>query len=110
MAKPMLGETLDRLAATIAERKSAAPDQSYTASLLGGGVQRCAKKLGEEAVELAIAAAAESDDRVASEAADVIYHLLVLLAARGIDPGAVAVALTSRESQSGLAEKSSRHR
>jgi len=103
-----LGEAIERLAKTIAARKSAAPDASYTASLLAGGPAKCAKKFGEEAVELSLAAVAESPERVASEAGDVIYHLLVLLAARDVDITAVAAALTAREGQSGHAEKSSR--
>ena len=108
MANSTLGETIERLAKTIAARKAAAPDASYTASLLAGGPAKCAKKFGEEAVELIWAAANESPDRVASEAGDVIYHLLVLLAVRGIDVSAVAAALTAREGQSGHAEKAAR--
>ena len=103
-----LGETIERLAKTIAVRKSAAPDTSYTASLLAGGVTKCAKKFGEEATELVLAAAGESPERVASEAGDVIYHLLVLLAARDVDVSAVAAALAAREGKSGHAEKASR--
>jgi phosphoribosyl-ATP pyrophosphohydrolase len=110
MAEPDLGAAIARLAATVASRKGggAAPETSYTASLLAGGAAKCAKKFGEEAVELAMAAVAESDERVAAEAGDVIYHLLVLLAARGIAPSAVAAALIAREGKSGHAEKAMR--
>jgi phosphoribosyl-ATP pyrophosphohydrolase len=103
-----LGAVIARLAATIATRKSARPADSYTASLLADGAVGCAKKFGEEAVELALAAASESGERVASEAADVIYHLLVLLAARDVGLGAVAAALAAREGKSGHAEKATR--
>ena len=106
--KPAIGEVIERLAKTIAARNSAAPDASYTASLLAGGPAKCAKKFSEEATELVLAAASESPDRVASEAGDVIYHLLVLLAARDVDVSAVAAVLAARETQSGHAEKASR--
>ena len=103
-----LGEIIERLAKTIETRKGAAAEASYTASLLAAGPAKCAKKFGEEAVELVIAASGESAERVASEAGDVIYHLLVLLAARGVDVSAVAAALAAREGQSGHAEKAAR--
>lgn len=106
--KASLGETIERLAKTIAARKAASLESSYTASLLAGGAQKCAKKFAEEATELALAAVSEPDERVASEAGDVLYHLLVLLAVRGVDAAAVAAALQSREGQSGHAEKASR--
>jgi phosphoribosyl-ATP pyrophosphohydrolase/phosphoribosyl-AMP cyclohydrolase len=70
---------------TIADRAAARPSGSYTSELLAAGVGACARKVGEEAVELAVAALDESDDRVVEEAADLVYHLYVLLAARGLD-------------------------
>jgi phosphoribosyl-ATP pyrophosphohydrolase len=103
-----LGAAIVRLAQTIEARKGAPADASYTASLLAAGPIKCAKKLGEEAIELALAAAQESGERVAAEAGDVLYHLLVLLAARGVSPAEVAAALKAREGQSGHAEKASR--
>jgi phosphoribosyl-ATP pyrophosphohydrolase len=100
-------ETLDRLAATIAARKGADPASSYTAQLLADR-PRAAKKLGEEAVETALAAVSGDKDAVAAESADLIYHWLVLLAACGVDPDAVAARLEAREGRSGLEEKASR--
>jgi phosphoribosyl-ATP pyrophosphohydrolase len=105
-----LGAVIMRLAGTIAARKGASPDKSYTASLLAGGPAKCAQKLGEEALELALAATNETDERVAAEAADVLYHLLVVLASRDIEVSGVAEALKSREGTSGHAEKASRKR
>jgi phosphoribosyl-ATP pyrophosphohydrolase len=100
--------TLDDLARVIAERASADADQSYTSSLLNKGAAHCAKKFGEEAVELAIAAAAEDDDAVRAEAADVLYHLLVLLRARNVALRDVIGELERRTGMSGLEEKASR--
>src|SRR5437868_5220987 len=74
---------------TISERAAQRPEGSYTAKLLDEGVGACAQKVGEEAVELVRAALAESDERVVSEAADLLYHLYVLLAARGVELAAV---------------------
>jgi phosphoribosyl-ATP pyrophosphohydrolase len=100
---------LDRLFATVAVRQAAGDtDQSYTAKLLSQGVEKCAKKFGEEAVETVLAAVSGDKTHLAAESADVLYHLLVLWAAAGIIPGDVYAALKSRESQSGLAEKASR--
>jgi phosphoribosyl-ATP pyrophosphohydrolase/phosphoribosyl-AMP cyclohydrolase len=76
--------TLARLASTIAGRAADRPEGSYTVRLLDRGVPRIAQKLGEEAVEVVVAATAESRERLGSEAADLLYHLLVLLQARGI--------------------------
>jgi phosphoribosyl-ATP pyrophosphohydrolase/phosphoribosyl-AMP cyclohydrolase len=81
---------------TIAERAKARPAGSYTAALLAEGTAACARKVGEEAVELVTAALAESDERVVEEAADLVYHLYVLLAARGLDPAAVEDELARR--------------
>ena len=83
-------------------------DVSYTRKLLDRGVAQCAKKLGEEAVEAAIAAISEDKDRVIGEAADVLYHLLVVLHARGIALDEVEAELGERTRQSGLDEKASR--
>src|ERR1700743_2069225 len=100
---------LDRLFATIAARKAAgSADQSYTAKLLSQGVEKCAKKFGEEAVETALAAMTGDKAHIAAESADTLYHLLVLWAAVGITPDDVYAALRAREAQSGLAEKASR--
>ena len=101
---------LDRLFATIAARRSADPAASYTAKLLKDGVERCAKKFGEEAVETAIAAVAGRKESTIAESADVLYHLLVLWAACGIKPEEVYAALAARETRSGLEEKASRDR
>jgi phosphoribosyl-ATP pyrophosphohydrolase len=103
-----LGAAVQRLAETIEAKKGAPAEASYTASLLAAGPIKCAKKLGEEAIELALAAAHESPARVAEEAADVLYHVLVLIASRGVSPGAVAAVITEREGRSGHAEKASR--
>jgi len=99
---------LERLAATIASRKDADPTSSYTAKLLAGGPKAAAKKLGEEAVETALAAVSGDKDTIAAESADLIYHWLVLLAATGVDLDAVAAKLAAREGRSGLEEKASR--
>ena len=99
---------LDRLFATIAARKGADPSQSYTAKLLAQGALKCAKKMGEEAVETALAAVAEDKAALASESADLLYHLAVLWAACGVTPDDVYAALAAREGKSGLAEKALR--
>lgn len=104
----MNDDTLARLAATIAARRSADAEVSYTKSLLNKGAGACAKKLGEEAVETVIAALSETDDKLCAEAADLIYHLLVLLEARNLSWQAVLDELDRRTAQSGLAEKASR--
>lgn len=100
---------LDRLFATIAARKAGGDiDQSYTAKLLSQGVEKCAKKFGEEAVETVLASVSGDKQHLAAESADVLYHLMVLWAAAGITPDDVYAALKAREAQSGLAEKASR--
>ena len=101
-------ETLERLAATIQARKGADPSSSYTAKLLSDGVERAAKKFGEEAVEAVIAAAQGDQDGLAAESADLIYHWLVLLTRAGVSLDDVAAKLEAREGTSGLAEKASR--
>ncbi|MFZ1469365.1 MAG: phosphoribosyl-ATP diphosphatase [Paracoccaceae bacterium] len=99
---------LDRLAATIAARKSADPDSSWTAKLLAKGPEKCAEKFGEEAIEAIIEAVKGDRDRLTSEAADVIYHLLVMLAARDVTLADVLSELDRREGTSGLTEKAAR--
>jgi phosphoribosyl-ATP pyrophosphohydrolase len=100
--------TLADLALIIAERARSRDAGSYTVKLLDAGVERCAKKFGEEAVEAALAAVVGSDAALTAEAADVLYHLLVMLEARGIPINAVMAELERRTAQSGLAEKAAR--
>jgi phosphoribosyl-ATP pyrophosphohydrolase len=101
--------SLADLAAIIAERARAGdPASSYTAKLIGEGVARCAKKFGEEAVEAALAAVTGDKAALTGEAADVLYHLLVMLTARGIALAEVMAELEKRTAASGLAEKASR--
>lgn len=104
----MADDVLKQLAATIRTRRAAAADKSYTRQLLDSGPARCAKKLGEEAIEMVIAAVAEDDRALTNEAADLLYHLLVLLEARQIDIEAVLAVLGRRMGLSGLAEKAAR--
>ena len=105
-----MSSTLDKLFATIAARKGSDPSQSYTAKLLAQGVEKCAKKFGEEATEAVIAAIQKDKTELAKESADVLYHLLVLWAASGITPEEVYAVLQSREGQSGLEEKATRNK
>lgn len=100
--------TLDDLAAIIAERARSGDSGSYTAELLRAGTQRCAKKFGEEAVEAALAAVSEDDAALTAEAADVLFHLLVVLESREIALTSVLSELQRRTAQSGKAEKASR--
>jgi phosphoribosyl-ATP pyrophosphohydrolase len=102
--------TLHDLAARVKERAQASPDVSYTRKLIDRGVAHCAKKLGEEAVETAIAAIAEDRDRVVAETADLLYHLLVVLEVRGIALAEVEASLGERIGRSGLEEKAARPR
>ena len=90
------GHVLSRLARTIAQRATDQPKGSYTADLLAQGVGKASQKVGEEAVEVVVAANSEDDERLASEAADLLYHLLVLLQARGVPLDAVLRELESR--------------
>ena len=99
---------LDRLYQTITARRAADPAKSYTAKLLGDGVERCAKKFGEEAFETALAAMKADRKAIASESADLLYHLMVLWAATGVEPSEVYAALEAREGRSGLEEKAGR--
>jgi len=101
---------IDELFATIVARKNAGASQSYTAQLLKRGVAQCAKKLGEEGVEAALAAVSGKKKDIAAESADLLYHLLVVWAATGVKPKAVYDVLEARRAQSGLAEKKSRKR
>jgi phosphoribosyl-ATP pyrophosphohydrolase len=104
-----MGEfTIYDLERRVDERADADPDVSYTRKLLDRGVAQCAKKLGEEAVELALASVIESRERLIEETADLIYHLLVVLKARDIKLAEVENVLGARVSQTGLQEKSSR--
>ena len=98
-------EALERLTATIEARKGGDPTSSYTAQLLSLGVERTAKKFGEEAVEVVISAVQRDKDGLAAESADLVYHFLVLLAASGVSLDDVASWLESREGRSGLEEK-----
>ncbi|WP_410216538.1 phosphoribosyl-ATP diphosphatase [Paracoccus sp. (in: a-proteobacteria)] len=99
---------LQRLAATIETRKTADPESSWTAKLLAKGPEKCAEKFGEEAVEAIIEAVKGDQARLTSEAADVIFHLLVMLAARDVTLDDVEAELARREGVSGLQEKASR--
>lgn len=108
--KAELGAVLDRLWRTIAGRRGADPETSYTARLFAAGRARIAQKLGEEAVEAVIASLAERPAALIGESADLLYHLLVLWADAGILPAEVAAELERREGTSGLAEKRARPR
>ena len=103
-----IGEALAALAATIEARRGADPGSSYTASLLVAGPARCAKKFGEEAVEAAIAAAVGDRAATAAEAADALYHLLVMLAAANVSLDDVARELAGRRGVCGHDEKAGR--
>jgi phosphoribosyl-ATP pyrophosphohydrolase len=100
--------TLDDLYATIEARKDADPDSSWTAKLLARGPEKCAEKFGEEAVEAIIETVKGDRAALTAEAADVLYHLLVMLAAREVPLSDVLAELARRQNQSGLAEKASR--
>lgn len=105
-----LSSTLDNLAALIAARADGPADQSYTRQLLDDGVSRCARKLGEEAIETVVAALGGHQAEITAEAADLLYHLLVLLQATGVPFDDVLGELARRTRQSGLQEKASRDR
>lgn len=105
----MTAFTLADLARIVAERARAPAAESYTAKLLSDGPTRAAKKLGEEAVEAALAAVQGQKAELTAEAADVLYHLLVVLEGAGIPLEAVMAELERRTAQSGLAEKASRN-
>ncbi len=99
---------LERLAATIAARRGTDPDASWTAKLLAMGPEKCAEKFGEEAIEAVIEAVKGDKARLTSEAADVLYHLLVMCAARGVTLAEIEAELARREGTSGLTEKAAR--
>lgn len=99
---------IQRLAATIAARKTADPDSSWTAKLLAKGPEKCAEKFGEESVEAIIEAVKGDRERLASEAADVIFHLLVMLTSRDVTLAEVEAELARREGVSGITEKANR--
>lgn len=100
--------TLEDLEKIVAQRATAAPDESWTAKLLAKGPEKCAEKFGEEAVEAIIEAVKNDPEKLASEAADVLFHLLVMLRARNVPLKKVMDVLAARQSQSGLSEKASR--
>lgn len=106
----MTAFSLDDLEKIIAERGKSGDPTSWTAKLFAGGMEKAAKKLGEEAVETVIAATAESRERLIAESGDLLYHLLILLHARGISLAEIEAALSERQGMSGLEEKSSRPR
>lgn len=103
-----VGDVLEGLEQVIASRKGGDADRSYTARLLAGGVAAAGAKVTEEAGELVQAAASEADERVVSEAADLLYHSLVLLACREVPLERVEAELARRFGVSGLAEKAAR--
>lgn len=100
--------TLDDLNARLAQRAAASPDESYTAKLIGRGIEKCAQKLGEEATEAVIAAVTANKPELVKESADLLYHLLVVLRAAGVPLSDVMAELDARTAQSGLAEKAAR--
>jgi phosphoribosyl-ATP pyrophosphohydrolase len=100
--------TLDDLFETIQSRKTADPSSSWTAQLLAKGPEKCAEKFGEEAVEAIIEAVKDDKAGLTSEAADVLYHLLVMIASRDVALSDVLDELSRRQAQSGLAEKAAR--
>ncbi len=101
-------DVIARLAATIRARRAETAANSYTRQLLDAGPEMCAKKLGEEAIETVIAGVHQTDIALTAEAADLVYHLLVLLEVRGVPWSAVATVLEGRMGTSGLAEKAAR--
>jgi len=101
-------DTLFRLEATILSRRDAAPETSYVAKLNARGLNKIAQKLGEEATETVIAALAEDRTALVGEAADLLFHLVVLLAARDVPLNDVLAELDRREGVSGIAEKAAR--
>lgn len=103
-----MSDVLRKLEATIAARQADDPAQSYVARLTAGGVPLMARKLGEEAVETVVAALSGDTGALTSEAADLMFHMLVLLGAKGISLAEVEAELVRREGVSGLAEKKAR--
>ena len=101
--------TLEDLFASIEVRATADPEKSWTASLLAQGPEKCAEKFGEEAIEAIIEAVKDDKMRLTSEAADVLFHLLVMLKSRGVALGDVMDELARRQGQSGMSEKAARN-
>ena len=101
-------DVIERLYGVIESRRGADAEESYTASLFAQGTQHIARKVGEEALELVLEAMRGDKDKITLESADLIYHLLVLWADRGIEPADVWAELARREGTSGIAEKESR--
>ena len=106
----MANFTLHDLERRVHERAKADADASYTRKLLDKGVAQCAKKFGEEAVEAVLAVVSEDRERVVAESADVLYHLFVMLQARGVKLAEIEALLETRTKKSGLEEKASRPR
>lgn len=100
--------TLEELEKIVATRASASPDESWTAKLMAKGPEKVAEKFGEEAIEALIEAVKGDKNGLTSEAADVLFHLLVMLQSRGVTVADVMAELANRQSQSGLQEKASR--
>ncbi len=100
--------TLEELEAIVTTRASAAPEESWTAKLLAKGPEKVAEKFGEEAVECLIEAVRDDPDRLTSEAADVLFHLVIMLHSRGVRVADVMTELERRQAQSGLSEKAGR--
>jgi len=105
---PAMSMTLETLDQRLAVRAAASPEESYTAKLIARGIEKCAQKLGEEATEAVIAAVTHDKPELIKEAADVLYHLLVVLRASEVSLDDVMAELDRRTAQSGLAEKASR--
>ncbi|MGX7896961.1 phosphoribosyl-ATP diphosphatase [Tsuneonella sp. HG222] len=101
-------DTLSRLEQTLKQRLTASPDDSYVAKLASRGIPTIARKLGEEATEAVVAALAGDEQELVGESADVLFHLMVLLAAKGIAFDRVLAELGRREGTSGIAEKAAR--
>ncbi|MBU2962966.1 phosphoribosyl-ATP diphosphatase [Citreicella sp. C3M06] len=100
--------TLEDLEQIVARRSEASPDESWTAKLLAKGPEKCAEKFGEEAIEAIIEAVKGDREKLASETADVLFHLLVMLKARDVPLSDVMTVLAARQGQSGIAEKAAR--
>ncbi len=99
---------IEKLAQTVAARADADPNDSWTAKLLSKGPEKCAEKFGEEAIEAIIAAIKDDHDNLVAEAADVLFHLMVMLQSRGVTLAEVEAELARREGTSGIAEKAAR--
>lgn len=108
IAPPTGAEILDQLWTTVIERRSADPEKSHSARLLSRGTAKVAQKFGEEAVECLIEAVANNPAAVITESADVLYHLIVMWVAAGVEPADVWAELKRREGVSGIAEKAAR--